>query len=134
METKQKILVIDDDKWIRTFLASVLESSGYVIVQAEDPMSALNVAIMEKPDLILLDIFLPVINGDVLIQFIKAIELIRDIPIVILSGHLDGSIVAKTYKFGAVGFISKPFTKETVMEKINEAFGIVHFDETSTIY
>ena len=115
MNTEQKhILVIDDDKWIHVFLNGALEGLNYKITCASDPLKGLNIAINERPDVILLDIVLPNMNGDLFLHILKNIDVISQIPVIILSSHLDAAISARTYKSGAAGFITKPASKNTL--------------------
>jgi len=114
------VLIIDDDNWTQVYITNALEKSGFRTISAGDPFIGLNQAINQKPDLILLDIFIPTFNGDILLHIMKNLDVTKDIPVIILSGHLDASVIAKTFKIGAKGFITKPFTREVLIEKIIE--------------
>lgn len=122
MDERKKILVIDDDTWMQRYITNALESVGYKVYVASDAVRGLNSAITIIPDLILLDIIMPVITGDMLVYILKRLDLTENIPVLILSGNLDAGIIAKTYKTGAKGFITKPFTRELLINKVNEIF------------
>lgn len=118
------VLIIDDDNWTQVYITNALEKSSFRTMSAGDPFTGLNEAINNKPDLILLDIFIPTFNGDILLHIMKNLDVTKNIPVIILSGHLDASIIAKTYKIGATGFITKPFTREVLIDKVYEVLGI----------
>jgi DNA-binding NtrC family response regulator len=122
-ESGKTVLIIDDDNWTQVYITNALEKSGLKTISAGDPFVGLNHAINDKPDLILLDIFIPTFNGDILLHIMKNLDVTVDIPVIILSGHLDASVIAKTYKIGAKGFITKPFTREVLLDKIVEVLG-----------
>lgn len=114
------ILTIDDDKWIQRIFSQYLSQWGFHNINAMDPYSGLEEAIKNKPLIIFLDILLPEVNGDTLIKFLKKLEFTSKIPVVIISGHLSKEIIKSTYIAGAAGFITKPFTQETLFNKIKE--------------
>ena len=121
MDAEQKtILVIDDDKWIHVYITNALEGLDYKITCTTDPLKGLNLAINEKPDIIMLDIVLPNLNGDLFLHIIKNIDIISNIPVIILSSHLDAGIIARTFKSGAAAFITKPASKFTIIDKVKE--------------
>jgi len=121
MDSEQKhILLIDDDKWIHVYLTNALEGLNYKITCASDPLKGLNIAINERPDIIMLDIVLPNMNGDLFLHILKNIDVVSQIPVIILSSHLDAAIIARTYKSGAAAFITKPASKYTFIDKISE--------------
>ncbi len=122
-ELGKTVLIIDDDNWTQVYITNALEKGGYRTISAGDPFVGLNQAINKQPDLILLDIFIPTFNGDILLHIMKNLDVTVNIPVIILSGHLDASVIAKTYKIGAKGFITKPFTREVLLDKILEVLG-----------
>lgn len=115
-----KVLTIDDDKWIQRIFTQYLSNWGFTNISAFDPFTGLSEAIKQKPILIFLDIYLPEVNGEVLIKFLKKLEFTQDIPIVIISGNLNKDLIKTTYHSGAAGFITKPFTQDTLFSKIKE--------------
>lgn len=117
---KKQLLIIDDDKWTQIYETNALEEEGYTITGAADPIQGLNLAINTRPDLILLDIILPHFDGVIFLQILKNIDIIRNIPVIVVSSHLDAAIIAQAYKAGALGFISKPCSKATLVAKVNE--------------
>ncbi len=114
------ILLIDDDKWIHRVVSHYLSNWGFHPISAFDPVEGVAMAIKERPRLILLDIVMPDIKGDVLLKLLKKIDLTSNIPIIILSGNLNIELLGATYKDGAMGFISKPIKEVILLKKIKE--------------
>lgn len=114
------ILIIDDDRWIQRIFAQYLKSWGFDHIVATNPFEGLDLAIKKKPIMIFLDIIMPYVTGDITLKFLKGVEEVKDIPVVIISGNLNKEVLKTTYKDGATGFISKPFTKDILYSKIWE--------------
>jgi PleD family two-component response regulator len=119
-DTDYKILTIDDDQWIIKLLARQLSIWGFKPIGAADAFEGIAQALKHKPILIILDLLLPEVKGDALLKMFKKIDELCDIPVLILSGNLNKEIVGKTFKDGAFGYISKPFTSDILLEKIRE--------------
>lgn len=114
---KKRILIIDDDATIRFLLKSILKE--YEVITMEDGFDALDwLNSGNVPDLILLDIEMPNINGRVLIRRLKSSYKHRNVPIVIMSGTDSKSIKNSFIKLGASDFIIKPFTDIDFLERI----------------
>ena len=114
------ILVIDDDRWIQRIFSQYLKTWGFEYHNASDSYEGIDLAIKHKPLLIFLDIIMPDVTGDIMLKFLKRIESLSQIPVVIISGNLNKDVLKSTYRDGASGFISKPFTKELLLQKILE--------------
>jgi len=117
---KYKILVIDDDKWIVRLFKQYLGQWGFTTISASNAFQGLNEAIHHKPLAIFLDILIPEVPGDTLLKFLKRTELITDIPVVIISGNLNKTIIKSTFLSGAAGFLTKPLSQDTLYNKIYE--------------
>lgn len=113
-----QVLVIDDDKWIRKIFQQNIQSWGFEFLEAEDSITGLQMAMDKDPLVIFLDVVLPDVYGDITLKFIKGLESSKKPPVVIISGNLNKNLLRQTYKDGAVGFITKPFTKETLKDKL----------------
>ena len=125
MSEKKKILLADDEEDIKAVVQLFLESKGYEVITAFDGLSAIDMAQAEKPDLILLDVMMPVVNGYEVCTRLKADEATRDIPIVMLSAMAQSESVDKGLSAGAVDYIVKPFDparlEEVVRRILSEA-------------
>jgi len=117
---KNSVLVIDDDSTIRFLLKTVLKE--YTVIAMEDGYEALTwLNSGNVPDLILLDIEMPNINGRVLIRRLKSSYKHRNVPIIIMSGTDSKLIKTSFIKLGASDFIIKPFTDVDFLERIKSA-------------
>lgn len=114
------VVVIDDDRWIQRIFNQYLKNWGFDYFPASNSFEGLDVSIKSKPLIIFLDIIMPDVTGDITLKFIRGIEELRDTPVVIISGNLNKDVLKTTYKDGATGFISKPFSKELLFQKIKD--------------
>jgi CheY-like chemotaxis protein len=106
---KKKILIVDDNSDLRKLLALVLKNSDYDTVEAERGLEALNQARATRPDLILMDLFMPDVTGDEAIVWLKADPLTRNIPVIVTTAFLSGSLVGRAITVGAAEVLYKPF-------------------------
>lgn len=116
----KKILIVDDESDIVAMLESILKRRGYNIVTALDGESCLKKASDEKPDLILLDIVLPDINGFEICKRLKEDEKTKDIRVVILTALSEEKDLSKGLEEGAYSFISKPFAIADLLDKVKD--------------
>jgi two-component system, OmpR family, KDP operon response regulator KdpE len=100
------ILVIDDEAQIRRFLRAGFELHGFTILEAEDATSGLKAAIVSKPDLIILDLNLPDLEGSEVLERIRSWS---NIPVIILSIHSDEHEKVRLLRLGADDYVVKPF-------------------------
>jgi two-component system cell cycle response regulator DivK len=104
----RRILVVDDNNDSRELVVKVLKNKGYEMIEAIDGEEALEKAVSEKPDLILLDISIPKLNGYEVTKRLKSLEEVKDIPVVALTAHAMKGDRAKALEAGCEGYISKP--------------------------
>ena len=113
------ILIVDDDAAVRDSIGAVLKDEGFRVRYAGDGAEALARAGEERPDLVLLDVWLPGMDG------IQVLEKLRggheDLPVIVISGHGNIETAVRATKLGAVGFIEKPFTIEGLLEAVSGA-------------
>lgn len=111
-ETKEglpkKILIVDDNRDSRELVAKILKSRGYQTIEAVDGEEALEKATGEKPDLILMDISIPKMDGYEVTRRLKSREEFKYIPIVALTAHAMKGDRVKALEAGCEGYISKP--------------------------
>ena len=109
-----KILIIDDDPKVRKSISAFLEDSGYVIFEAENAIHGLNLFQQELPDLILLDLRMPEMDG---LQFLEIIQdKSPDTPVIIVSGAGVMADAIRALKLGAMDFITKPIMDLAILE------------------
>jgi len=106
---KKKILIVDDNSDLRKLLALFLKSSDYDAVEAATALEALKQARATRPDLILLDLLMPDVTGDEAMAWLKADPLTRDIPVIVTTAFLSGSLVGRAIAVGAAEVLYKPF-------------------------
>jgi two-component system, OmpR family, alkaline phosphatase synthesis response regulator PhoP len=106
---KKIILLADDEEDIKVVVQLYLESKGYEVLTAFDGLDAIDQAKKGKPDLILLDVMMPVMNGYEVATTLRADPETREIPIVMLSAAAHEEAVAKGLQAGADDYVMKPF-------------------------
>jgi CheY-like chemotaxis protein len=106
---KNKILVVEDNSAIRQLVVLRLKELGYEVFEAETGLSAFRQARATSPDLILMDLGMPVIGGDEVMAWLKTDLLTRHIPIIVATALLFGPAVERAIAAGAAEVIHKPF-------------------------
>ena len=109
MDQRPKVLIVDDEPFNVDYLEQELEDSNYRIITARDGGEALETIRRELPDLVLLDIMMPVLDGFGVLARLKADPHLRDIPIIIISAANDFENVVKGIQHGAEDYLPKPF-------------------------
>lgn len=115
--SKQKILIVDDVQEYIEILVAIF-GREYVTLVARNGPDALSIAISKNPDLILLDIIMPDMNGYDVCKALKSESITRDIPVVFISAKNDGADVSYGISLGAIDYITKPFDKVVVQTKV----------------
>ena len=113
------ILIVDDVPANLKVLADILKSEGYKVRPVPNGTMALQVALKEKPDLILLDIMMPDMDGYEVCRRLKESDMLKDIPVIFISALNDTKDIVKALKCGGVDFITKPFQAEEISARVN---------------
>lgn len=116
----KKILIADDEEDVKVVVQLYLESKGYEIVTAFDGLDAIDKAREEKPDLILLDIMMPVLDGFAVCKKLKADPDTAGIPVIMLSASSHSESKQKGLDAGAINYIIKPFVPENLEKIVSE--------------
>ncbi len=119
LKNGMKILIVDDDPAIRELLKNFLEMEGYESYFAEDGFAGLEMVLKVKPDLIILDVMMPKMDGFEFCDTVYQDPLTRDIPIVMLSAKNTEDDIKTGYFVGAKGYLSKPFSQKDLLQLIN---------------
>jgi len=119
---KGKILVADDEPDIAKLIEFTLKRRGFEVILVSDGQSAIDAAKKEQPDLILLDVIMPVINGYEVCSQLKNFPETKKIPIIMLSGKTQKTEVAKGIELGAYSYICKPFSPKEFADAIEDIF------------
>ena len=120
----QRILIIDDEPIYLMLLADALSQYGFCLLTESDGDVALNRAKEMQPDLILLDVLMPLLNGFELCILLKSEPLTRHIPVIFVSALSDSKQKLRAFQSGAVDFISKPFNHREVLARVT-----LHLDQ-----
>ncbi|MCM8763607.1 MAG: response regulator [Candidatus Omnitrophica bacterium] len=120
---EKKVLVVDDEEDIREIIKSRLISQGYNVLTAEDGMVALSIARREKPDLIILDIMMPNMDGYTTLKELRKDRIIGQTPVIILSVKEKDKMEDIFYFQNISDYIEKPFESEELIAKIKKVLG-----------
>ncbi len=116
----KRILVVEDNETNMYLIRFMLEKSGYEVIEAKEGAVGVELAIKEKPDLIIMDIQLPDIDGLEATKRIRASEADGDIPIIALTSFAMAGDREKALAAGCTGYIEKPINPETIMAEIEK--------------
>jgi two-component system, cell cycle response regulator DivK len=116
----KRILMVEDTEDNRQIIRDLMESVGYDLIEAEDGAAGVAMAIEHRPDLILMDIQLPVMDGYEACRRIKADPELRHIPIIAVTSYALSGDETKTKAAGCDGYVAKPFSPRQLLAKMNE--------------
>lgn len=113
-----KILIVDDSALSRRILRTILIAEGHNIIEATDGLVGIETYVMEQPDLVLLDMAMPGLPGDEVLE--KILEVNQAARIIIATADLQDLTKTKVLEAGAMGFVNKPFNRTKVLEVVNQ--------------
>src|SRR6202035_1889882 len=116
----KRILVIEDTEDTRQIIRDLLTSAGYEMIEAVDGLEGVTTAEREQPDLILMDIQLPGIDGYEATRRIRAIPALAKVPIIAVTSYALSGDEAKTRAAGCDGYVAKPFSPRRLLAKVRE--------------
>jgi two-component system cell cycle response regulator DivK len=116
----KRILVIEDTEDNRRIVRDLLESVGYELIEAADGAAGIAMAVEHRPDLILMDIQLPIMDGYEASRRIKSDPTLRHIPIIAVTSYALSGDEAKTRAAGCDGYVAKPFSPRQLLDKVRE--------------
>ena len=111
------ILVIDDDRIVRSLVRLHLANAGYTVTEAEDAIEGGNLALKEMPDLIVCDVDMPYMNGYEFVAALKSDALTQQIPVLFLSVRDD--VAEHAARLGAAAYLRKPVTADRLLEVVD---------------
>jgi two-component system, cell cycle response regulator DivK len=114
------ILLIDDNELNRKLVEAILQASGVRILFSENAERGIEIAHENKPNLILMDIRLPGMDGWTATRIIKENPDLQDIPVIVLTAAAYGEVEAKAMEVGCAGIITKPFSASSLIEMIEQ--------------
>ena len=120
-----RILIAEDDPHTLLMLEFKLNSLGHEVISANDGGQALEVAESHSPDLVLLDLNMPVLDGFQVLRRLKSGSGTKDIPVIMLSAHGQEKEVVTGLEFGAVDYVTKPFSFAELIARVNRSLASV---------
>lgn len=123
MDAKKIIMVVDDNPDIVTIVKTILEGKGYAVQCAYSGLEVFTCLEEQKPDLIILDIMMPQMDGLEVLRRLKEVAATASIPVILLTAKVQYEDVLGGYKQGADYYITKPFTSTQLINGINLLMG-----------
>lgn len=120
---KPKILLVDDQESVQKLLDAILKVRNYDVVYASNGLDAIEIALSVKPDLVLLDVMMPGMDGFKVCQALKGNSATTEIPVVFLTARGDDSDREMGKRVGASGFVKKPFRSAELLGIISNLIG-----------
>ncbi len=120
IDETQKILVVDDDPYILMSLEFLMKKNGYNVLVARNGTEAMQIIKDFIPDIVLLDIMMPDVNGYEICKYIKSSKKLSHCKVVFLSAKSSEADIKKGYDLGASLYISKPFSTRTIVKQLKE--------------
>ena len=121
-----RVLIVDDDHAVRSLCVASLVRAGVEVLEAEDGQRGLERALRERPDLVLLDVSMPVLDGFALAECLRGDVRTRALPFIFLTGELAPESRTKAYALGAAGFVTKPFDPHVVASLVTGLLARLH--------
>ncbi len=119
MTNTLRVLAVDDDPLFRQVIAHKLEQRGYVICTVEDAPTALTTLADFRPDVVVVDMMMPGMDGFALLAALKDREDSRDIPVVILSARKQEEDIVRALQLGAADYLVKPFSADELSVRLS---------------
>lgn len=131
---RQKILIVDDEAYNVDYLEQELEELDYLTIAASNGQEALERVQSVSPDLILLDIMMPVMDGFAVLRHLKSEPHTRDIPVIVISASSDLNSVVKGIQSGAEDYLPKPFEPALLKARISSSLEKKHLRDLEQLY
>lgn len=114
------VLVVDDEPMARTLLRLMLVRAGFEVIEAEDGFAALEKLEVDPPDIMILDVMMPGIDGFTVCQTVRKDSTVSDLPIIMLSAKTDSESVNKGLRVGADKYLTKPISPEDLTRHVRD--------------
>lgn len=120
MSTTKKILVVDDDPYILMSLEFLMKKNGFEVMVARNGTEALDIVEKQVPDIVLLDIMMPDVDGYAICKHIKSSKKLKEAKIVFMSAKSKETDIRKGYDLGASLYVTKPFSTRQLLKQVQE--------------
>ena len=124
---KRKVLLVDDEDALRRVMKDLLEREGYIVSEARDGVQALDQVDRVGPDVIVLDLNLPGLDGYGVLSHLRSRPATADIPVVVLTAKSDEDNEVRVFQLGADDFLTKPFRARALSARLDAVLGRRHF-------
>jgi len=114
----KQVLVVEDNTLNMRLIQDILEPLKHDVIEAKNGLDALDMLQQTRPDLILLDVLLPGINGIEVLKRIKSDPAIQSIPVVVMTASGDSSVHRQCVEAGCDGFVLRPFTRKVLLDAL----------------
>ena len=114
------ILVADDEQDIRELVAYRLSRAGYTIIEARDGQEAFELAVDQSPDMAVLDVMMPRLNGFDLTDRLRHTPATQRLPILLMSASVQEVDISRGFAAGADGYLTKPFTPDQLLTRVRD--------------
>jgi type IV pilus assembly protein PilB len=119
---KRKVLIADDDRMTRLILRMMLEKEGLIVFEADNGATGMETARRERPDLIMVDLQMPDMDGFQFIEITRGDDKLMAVPVIVLTSDTSSEVEAKVLEMGADDYVSKPFEPEVLISRVRAAF------------
>lgn len=130
----KRILVVDDEKHILRLVQINLEKAGYLVVTASNGREALEAVALERPDLVVMDVMMPEMDGLEALQKLKENEQTADIPVVMLTAKAQDADVFQGWQSGADLYLTKPFNPIELLTFVKRILDAQHEQKSDKTY
>lgn len=120
MSTTKKILVVDDDPYILMSLEFLMKKNGFDVMVARNGTEALEIVEKQVPDMVLLDIMMPDVDGYAICKHIKSSKKLKEAKVVFMSAKSKETDIQKGYDLGASLYVTKPFSTRQLLKQVQE--------------
>jgi len=132
---QKKILAVDDERHIVRLIQVNLERAGYKVITAYDGREALKKIEEERPDLVVLDVMMPNMNGLETLKQIRSTPTMRDLPVIMLTAKAQDQDIFQGYSYGADVYLTKPFNPPELLTFVNRIFNDMETqDDEDNVY
>ncbi|HYE85838.1 MAG TPA: ATPase, T2SS/T4P/T4SS family [Vicinamibacterales bacterium] len=119
---KKKVLIAEDDRMTRLILRMLLEKEGLTVIEAENGASGMEAARRVRPDLMMVDLQMPDMDGFQILEMVRGDQKLASIPVIVLTSDTSAEVESKVLEMGADDYVSKPFEKEVLLSRLRAAF------------
>jgi DNA-binding response OmpR family regulator len=119
---RPQVLIVDDDRMIRTLIKLLLEKQGYDVIEGENGQQAIDLAMRERPDLLIVDLMMPKVDGYQAIDQIRREPSLAMLPVMVLTAENGPGAETRVLELGADDYMTKPFDPDILLARVRGIF------------